>query len=220
MKAKDLIVSEFPALSLEDSGEKALRLMNEYHVFHLPLLQRDNYLALVSEDDILDWDTPEEPLSLAEFISFRPAVFEGTHPYEAIKIVREFNLTVIPVVNKQNHYAGIITLESLFNFLTDSISFQSEGSILVLEMERRNYSLSEIARICESNDINILNLSINNYDEKGMMWVTIKVNVNDIKALIATFERYNYTVVDTFSSEVFKDDMQHNYNMLMHYINF
>ena len=43
MDSKSLISSEFPVLSLEDSGEKALRLMNEYRVFHLPLIQRDNY---------------------------------------------------------------------------------------------------------------------------------------------------------------------------------
>jgi predicted transcriptional regulator len=220
MDSKSLISTEFPVLSLEDSGEKALRLMNEYHVFHLPLIQRDNYLALISEDDILDWDTPEEPLSLAEFLTFRPAVFEGAHPYEAVKIAKEFNLSVIPVVDKQNHFSGVITTEGLFSYLTDQNAIKAEGSILILEMEQRNYSLSEIARICESNDINILSVTIQTRDDHGLIWVTIKVNTNDVQALTATFERFNYHVVDTFASIISKDDVQHNYDMLMHYINF
>ena len=219
MDAKSLISSDLPVLSLEDTGERALRLMNEYHVFHLPLIQRDNYLALVSEDDILDWDTPEEPLSLAEFLNFRPAVFEGSHPYEAVRMAKEFNLSVLPVVDKQNHFAGVITIEGLFSFITDNNAIRSNGSILVLEMEQRNYSLSEIARICESNEINILSLSIKNRDEQGMIWVTIKVNTNDIQALVSTFERFSYTIVEMFSTDFTKEDVQQNYDMLMHYIN-
>ncbi len=160
MDSKSLISSEFPVLSLDDSGEKALRLMSEYRVFHMPLIQRDNYLALISEDDILDWDTPEEPLSLAEFLTFRPAVFEGAHPYEAVRIAKEFNLSVLPVVDKQNHFSGVITIDGLFTYLTDNNAIKSEGSILVLEMEQRNYSASEIARICETNSINILPLPV------------------------------------------------------------
>ena len=193
--------------------------MNEYRVFHLPLIQRDNYLALISEDDLLDWDTPEEPLSLAEFLTFRPAVFEGAHPFEAVKVAKEFNLSVLPVVDKQNHFSGVITIEGLFNYLTDNTAIKSDGSILVLEMEQRNYSLSEIARICESNEISILSVTIQNKDEHGTIWVTLKVNSNDIQALISTFERFNYQVLETFATDFTKDDVQQNYDMLMHYIN-
>jgi Mg/Co/Ni transporter MgtE len=219
MDSKSLISSEFPVLSLDDSGEKALRLMSEYRVFHIPLIQRDNYLALVSEDDILDWDTPEEPLSLAEFLTFRPAVFEGAHPYEAVRIAKEFNLSVLPVVDKQNHFSGVITIDGLFTYLTDNNAIKSEGSILVFEMEQRNYSASEIARICETNSINILSLTVKNKDEQGLIWVTIKVNSNDIQALVSTFERFSYTIVEMFSTDFTKEDVQQNYDMLMHYIN-
>lgn len=219
MDSKSLISSEFPVLSLEDSGEKALRLMNEYRVFHLPLIQRDNYLALISEDDILDWDTPEEPLSLAEFLTFRPAVSEGSHPYEAVRIAKEFNLSVLPVVDKQNHFSGVITIDSLFSFLTDNNAIKSHGSILVFEMEQRNYSLSEIARICETNSVSILSLTVKNKDEQGMIWVTIKVNSNDIQALVSTFDRFNYTMTEVYSTSFTKEDVQQNYDMLMHYIN-
>lgn len=219
MDCKSLISSEFPVLSLEDSGDKALRLMSEYRVFHLPLIDRDNYIALISEDDILDWNTPEAPLSIAEFLTFRPAVFEGSHPYEAVRIAKEFNLSVLPVVDKQHHFSGVITIEGLFNFLTDNNAIKSNGSILLFEMEQRNYSLSEIARICETNSISILSVAVKNIDELGMIWVTIKVNSTDIQALVSTFERFNYTITAMYSTDFTKEDVQQNYDMLMHYIN-
>ncbi len=219
MHTNTLISNDLPTLSFEDSGEKALHLMNEYRVFHLPLVQRDDYIALVSEDDLLDWDTPEEPLSLAEFITFRPAIVENTHALEAMKIVKEFNLSVLPVVNEQNHYVGLITTEGLLGFVADNNAVKEPGAIIVLEMEQRNYTMSEIARICESNDVTILCSYVKSMNDNGMQTVTIKTNKTDVQALIATFERYNYNVVNVFASEFFKENLQENFDMLMHYLN-
>ena len=219
MNSKNLIAPEFPVLSLDDSGERALRIMSEYRVFHLPLIQRDNYLALISEDDLLDWDTPEQPLSLAEFLTFRPAVVENAHPFEAIKLARLHNLSVLPVVNKQNHFAGVITQQGLMDFMTNNQNILATGGIVVIEMEQRNYSLVEIARICESNQVSILGVSMGQPNDQGLLQITLKVNSTDVQSLVSTFERFNYVVVDTFSAITVKQDVQENYDALMHFMN-
>lgn len=219
MNSKNLITYDLPTLSYDDSGEKALHLMNEYRVFHLPLVQKDNYIALISEDDLLDWDTPEQPLSLAEFVTFRPAIAAHTHAFEALKLIKEFSLSALPVVDEHNHYVGMITTEGLLNFMADNNAVKDTGAIIVLEMEQRNYAMSEIARICESNDVTILCSFVQTKDESGMQWVTIKTNKTDVQALIATFQRYNYNVAEVFASEYFDKNLQENFDMLMHYLN-
>lgn len=218
MNTRQLISNHLPTLALNDSGDKALSLMNEYRVFHLPLVQKDNYIALISEDDLLDWDTPEEPLSLAEFLTFRPMVFEHTHPFEAMKLCKEFNLSVLPVVNQQNHYVGSVTTEGLFTFMADNNAVREPGAILLIELEQRNYSLSEIARICESNDVSILCLFVKTLDDNTRMQITLKVNKTDVQSLVATFERFNYHIADVFSAEQHQENLQQNYDLLMHYI--
>lgn len=219
MNISSLISYDLPVLSYSDTGERALGLMQEYRVFHLPLIQRDSYIALISEDDLLDWDTPEEPLSLAEFINFRPIVFEHMHPLDAAKTAKEFNLSVIPILNNHNHYMGMVTVEKLFDFLTDNNGIVDTGAILILELEQRNYSLSEVARICESNNVNILSSYTKTIEHTGLLWVTIKINSNDTQALVATFERFNYHVVDVFSTIHTEHDVQDNYDSLMHFMN-
>ncbi|MBL7764747.1 MAG: CBS domain-containing protein [Chitinophagaceae bacterium] len=219
MNIGQLIAYDLPVLSLDDTGDRAMHLMNEFRVFHLPLVQRDNYLALISEDDLLDWDTPEETLSLADFITFRPAVVENMHPFEAMKLTKEFNLSVVPVVDENNHYVGLVSSERLLNYLTDSNTVIEPGAILILEMEHRNYSLSEISRICESNDISILGLFVKTDENTQLQQVTIKTNKTDIQALLATFERFNYHVVEVYASENSKEDLQHHYDQLMRYMN-
>jgi len=218
MNCKSLISNHLPALSLDDNGEKALSLMNEYRVFHLPLVQKNNYIALISEDDLLDWDTPEEPLSFAEFVNFRPAVFEFMHPYEAMKVGHQYNLSTLPVVDKSNHYLGCITMEGLFSYFTDNNAILEPGAILVIELEQRNYSLSEIARICESNDLAILSSFVKTIENTDQLQITIKVNKTDIQSLVATFERFNYQIVETYAAENHQENLQQNYDLLMHYI--
>ncbi len=219
MSIKELISYEFPILTLQDTGQRALSLMNEFRVFHLPLVDRGDYMALISEDDLLDWDTPEEPLSLAEFINFRPMVSEQMHPYEAMKLVKEFNLSIIPVVGLHQHFVGIVTVEGLFNYLLETNAVKEMGAIIVLEMEQRNYSASEIARICESNNISILSLFVNTLNETGIQIVTLKVNQSDVQALIATFERYGYVVKDVYAAKNHLEDLQQNYDAFMNYLN-
>lgn len=219
MNIASLISFDLPVLNLQDSGERAMGLMKEYRVFHLPLVQRDNYIALISEDDLLDWDTPEEPLSLAEFLNFRPIVFENMHPYDAAKTAKELNLTVLPIVNSHNHYMGVVTTEKLFEFITDNQSIKENGAILVIELEHKNYSLSEISRICESNNVSILSSSVRQIENSNMLQVTLKLNQNDTAAVVATFERFNYHVAEVFSVEKTSQDVEENLNSLMHYLN-
>ncbi|MBL7773099.1 MAG: hypothetical protein JNM95_09570 [Chitinophagaceae bacterium] len=218
MNISSLISYDLPVLSLNDSGERALLLMQEYRVFHLPLVQRDNYIALISEDDLLDWDTPEEPLSHAEFVNFRPFILENQHPFDAAKSARENNLSVVPILNVQNHFLGIVTIEKLFDFVTDNNAIKEPGAILILEQEQRNYSISEIGRICESNNINILSSSLKTIDHTGLIWITIKLNSNDIQSLVATFERFNYHVVEMFSSDHSEQDLKDHLDSFMRYM--
>lgn len=219
MNIKDLILYELPQLSLEDSGQKALMLMRDFNIYHLPVVHKDEYIALISEDDILDWDSPEENLGSAEFLKFRPAVFDHHHPIEAIKIAKEFKLSVIPVMDEEKNFLGCITRENLFNFITDTNTFNQEGGVIILRLKQIDYSLSEITRLAESNKVTIQGVLVRSDQEEGSLRITLKTNRADLQALISTYERYDYIVEDVYNALQGKEDIQQNYDLLMHYLN-
>ena len=79
-------------------------------------------------------------------------------------------------------------------------------------MVERDYSLTQIAQIVESNNIKILSTYITSPPESTKLEVTLKVNTGDLVSVIKTFERYNYEVktwvttndsMDRFYSERF-----------------
>lgn len=93
------------------------------------------------------------------------------------------------------------------------------NSIIQLEMGTYDYSLSEIARIVEENDVKILGLTVDAIpEEPGRIMVTLLVNSAECGAIIQSFYRYNYNIVNTFSSPDENSDLRDRYALLMRYL--
>jgi hypothetical protein len=90
---------------------------------------------------------------------------------------------------------------------------------LVLEIDKRNYSLSEIARIVESENKVILSSLLSSNGESDQLEITLKLNSAQIQNLIATFERFGYHIKATFDEEDFMDTLKNRYESLMTYLN-
>lgn len=212
------LISPVPTLRPEDSGTKALDLMDESKLTELPVVSEDNYIALVQESDLLDWDKPHEPLSNSNFLHYKPAINISGHPFDALRIAHDMKLSVLPIVDTAQKYVGAVTTDGLLKYVTENSGINKPGGIIVLEILPRNYTLYEIARICENEDLMIQNLQVHT-NEQGMLEVTIKLNKTSIDAVVASFERHNYHVKEVYGENESNDDIEDKYNLLMNYIN-
>ncbi|MBC8047546.1 MAG: CBS domain-containing protein [Fimbriimonadaceae bacterium] len=219
MLAKDIISENIPPLKTSDTGEKAIEWMYEFKLTHLPLVENKKYLGLVSEDDILDFNDTKEQLGKFLKNLNKPYVIESEHIYDVMRVATNLRSSVIPVVDTEMNYLGIITTQSILFYFSKMTSISDPGGILILELNSKNdYVLSDIARIVESNDAHILSMNLNT-EASGKHVVTLKVDVAEIKHIIATFERFEYVVQAYFDesdmNEVYKD----RYDALMNYLN-
>ena len=122
-------------------------------------------------------------------------------------------------IQRKRFLLGIITLKSIIENLSLQSSIKEPGGIIVLEIGFHDYSLSEIARIIESNEAKILSICINTDASKRTLRLTIKVNRLDLKHIIATFERFKYNVIETFMENSQLDSFKDRYDILMKYLN-
>jgi CBS domain-containing protein len=194
MIAKEFISSLIPPLKWDDTGEKALGWMADFHVRHLPVVNDGNYMGVISEDDIFDFSNPEAAISEHPITKQHTSVDEYEHIYEIVKTAVRYQLSVIPVIDDTERLLGVITMETLLAHFAQSISLTEPGSILVLEVGRRNYSLAEIARLAEYEQATILSSSILSPPDSANLEVTLKFNTREISGLVATYERFNYRV--------------------------
>ncbi|HTN47140.1 MAG TPA: CBS domain-containing protein [Flavipsychrobacter sp.] len=218
MTIGQLISPSVPQLALSDTGSKALSLMEENNITQLPLVNEGKYISLVGEDDVMDWVTPESPLSAADFLEYKPAVFAQGHPFEALRVANRQHLSVVPVIDAENNYLGSITQEDLLKYITENSGLDNPGGIIVIEVAPRDYSLSEIARICENEEVSIISLQLHNGAD-GKIEITLKTNRANLSALANSFERRSIIVKEVYGEQQNQDDLMDRFGLLMNYLN-
>ena len=219
MLAKDLISDVIPALRTSDSGQKALYWMDIFRISQLPIVNNEDFLGLISDKDIYDYNMAEEPIGNHTLSLFSPYVTEDQHVYEVIELASRLSLSIVPVLSNNNHYKGVITQNDLIHYFADFSALKEPGAIIILEMSIHDYSLSQISQIVESNDAKILSLYISSHSSSTRLELTLKINKSDLTSIIQTFTRYNYTIQSTFMDHDDMDSLYENrYDMFMKYL--
>jgi predicted transcriptional regulator len=219
MIAKELISDKIPPIMTSESGLEALAIMDEYRVSHLPIVNNEEFLGLISEEDIFDLNHFEESVGNHQLSLNRPFVTENQHVYDVIKLIAEMKLSLVPVLDSNNNYLGIITRQALVECFAEFSAVQNPGGIIVLDLNEKDYSLSEIAQIVESNDARILSIYIRSYQDSTRLEITLKINKMDITSIISTFNRYDYTIKASFSASEYDDYLRDRFDSLMAYLN-
>jgi acetoin utilization protein AcuB len=214
----ELINNTIPRLKLQDTVSKALQLINDFRVTHLPVVADDKYLGLISEEDLLDADEEKMPIELMQETFITAAVNDNEHFLNAVNYCNQHDTTVVPVINEEKELMGVITGSDLLKALGNFAGTNEIGGIIVLEMERSQFAISEISRIVESNDATILHLNTTVHPETGMLTVSLHINKKEIASIVATFERYDYDVIYYFGNENFENEIHTNYRHLMNYL--
>jgi acetoin utilization protein AcuB len=216
---KEIISEAIPSLNPGDPVIKALTLMTDFHIIHLPVVSENKLIGLVSEDDLLNVTDDQLPLSHLEQSFSKLVVHENAHFMEAVQCVNEFNLTVVPVVDKELSYLGSISAIDLLKYLGRFTGVNDPGALIILEMDKVSFSFSEISKLVETNDAQITQLNTYSDLQTGAFFVTLKINKFEVTDIVATFQRYEYHVKYYFGEELFQNELRSNYDHLMNYLN-
>ncbi|MEO5999299.1 MAG: CBS domain-containing protein [Chitinophagaceae bacterium] len=219
MLNKDLISASVPTLSLADTVFQALQLMADYHLSHLPVITEEKYLGLVNEGQLLNIEDDSTLLEKLQPDFLNLSVNANMHLVEAVRLTNEFNLSVTPVVDIDINWVGAITTADLLKAVSGLYGMEEHGGIIVLELEKREFSFSQISKLVETNDTHITQLNTHFDNNLGVLFVTIKINKLEISDIVATFQRYDYHVKYYFGEELYENELKTNYDHLMNYLN-
>lgn len=219
MLAIDLIDHQIPVLKTSDTIAKALRLMEESRLSQLAVIHNEQYVGMIEEDTLFDHNDSE--LIEAVHPDFSGVfVLAFQHLYELLGTSSRYNLQVIPVLDENQQFAGTIPSSDIYRKLAEQIGTYEPGAIIEMSLINRDYSLSEISRLIESENAKVTSSYItgNTQDVSNPLRVTLKLNKTDISAIVATLERFGYNVDAAYAHSPIANADQDRYDMLMKYL--
>ena len=217
MFAKDCIDTSIPYIRLTDTIGYALELMQEYKVENLAVVENTIFIGAISEILLLECDDLLKIDSIHDRFQ-QHKTLEETHLFDVLKKSTENSTYFLSVVNSENEFIGITTPQKLLNVLMLNSSLGTSGGIIVLELETKDYSLTEISKIVESNNAMILQSMMTTSVNQHLMQVSLKINKNDLKDIQLTFERYRYTVIAVIHQSEYETQLKERFDGLMKYL--
>lgn len=219
MFASRLISDNIPPLKPADSCGRALIWMDELRINALPVLQGKEYLGLVYKSEINSPELSQTLIRDANLRFHRIFVFDNQHVYDLTKLASLHKLDLVPVLNSQHEYIGLVTVNDLVSYFAESKSVYMPGGIIILEMPFKDYSMSHIAQVIESDGAHILSASVSAMRDSNTVEITLKVDKVDLSRILAAFYRLNYNVTSSFHQSEHSEDLQNRYEGLMNYLN-
>jgi acetoin utilization protein AcuB len=216
MVAKELIDSNIPVLKETDNVDKALQLMSESKTSHLPFVHETLFSGFFSEEQLLhhDFDTILEdiqPETIDTKIDLNLPILE------LVKIFIKSPFDILPVFDQTDVFLGTVEKKETLERFIETLALNDTGGLLEINLNNKEYSLSEISKVVELESANILSSFIS-YDDQNQMHLTLKLDISQISGVVNALERYGYDVVSYFASEPVTNLEKDRYDLLMKYL--
>lgn len=214
------LLNDIKPLGLTDKISDILDQMEELKFSQLAVVDDDQYyLGLIDEDDALEIENETGELGQHARYLKPYSIALGSNLFEAIKVIGEGQLSLLPVVDEDHIYKGYLSPLELMQDLGRQMTFVESGSVLVLEIPTRDYQLSQISQIIESDDARIIGFHLTASSSSDELYLALKINQKDLGRILKSLERYSYKVVEVFHESLFDDTLDDRYQALMKYLN-
>ena len=220
MLAVKLISNVIPSVRSTEKGKKILNTMDVFRVSHLPVVDDNRYIGLISDKFIYDMNLVKSSIEKETAKLATTHVHEEQHIFEVASLMYKLKLSVIPVLKSGHEYLGAITLYDLARRFARYFSLEEVGGVIVLEVNVNDYSLTQISQIVESNDTKILSFFLNRIPGTNSLEIIIKLDKEDLSPVIQTFTRYDYNVKGIYLDHSMLNDLyMDRYQQFMKYMN-
>ncbi|MCE7862062.1 MAG: CBS domain-containing protein [Cyclobacteriaceae bacterium] len=208
-----------PPLKTSDDAHKAIVWMEEFRCTHLPVVENGELLGFISEEIILESNDIEKPLAEFPLAGKTCTVQPNSHFYDILKVAGDHKLQMVAVLNEDQKYYGVITVQDIMISFAQTASVQMPGGIIVLSMDLIDYSLAEISRYIEENNAKVISsLMIEDPMDKGKIKVTLKINQVELNRIVATLERFGYRIIGRYQETKIDTGEKDKIDMLLRYL--
>ena len=217
MFIKDYISKDYPAFNISDSIEEANEIAKEFGYSHVFVKKKGVYQGALSQSFLEE--SPEGNLASLTIHLEKFAILDDGNILDSIKLFHTFNSNVIPVITKEEKYRGYLSCDDIFNEFSKYPLFSENGALLVVQINEKSFSMTEICKIVESNNAKIYGCYISSIIEDDIQ-ITLKISSENLSSIDETFERYGYNVVHKYYDDEKEELLKNRFEFFQKYLEF
>ena len=192
-----------------DSMKKAMDLLKEREIRHLPVLKDgEKLVGIVTERDIKQASpSPATALEIREIyylldkvkvkqiMTRRPYTVSSSAPIEeAALIMREKKIGCLPVI-EEGKLVGIITETDILDAFIESMGVSGPGYRMELALPNRPGMLFEVLKLMKDFDVNIVSVATATNDDPDRKILILRVETKNYKLLKAALKKGGYEML-------------------------
>ncbi len=217
MKINDFISDDIQELGLEFSIRAAQQLFEELPLTHLPILKKGKLVGCLPKRDIKTIENKEGSIKELDYLLDHFYTHLNTTLLDLVALFADNDSNFIPVIDKDLNYVGYYELGDILDAFADSPFLHIESETLIVQKNKDDYSMSEIAQIIESNNSKLLGMYIS-HGGQDIVQITLKVSTTIINEIIQTFRRYDYTVLTQHDDDNYLEELKDRARYLKKYL--
>ncbi len=220
MLINELIDFNLPFLKATDTVESALEIMDDFRLDQIAYSNGLEYNGVFDRDILENVPNQNQLLENLQPNFQNHFLKESQHIFEAINLIQSNDIQTIAVINESFEFKGSVKATDVLLKFSQLLGLQEIGAIITLKLNKLDYSLAEIARLAEADNVKIIGSFYNTIyiENETVNTLTLKINTQEISKLVATFERHGYVIENVFANNPLESIDKQNYDMLMKYL--
>ena len=219
MLVKEITNTEISPLKVADTVAAALLRLDLLHTSRIPVVDEESRLVGMASLDklieVVDDNTPLRELELSDPISVPP----HQHLFEAARIMLAKELYLLPVAEQNMQFVGMIKKQDVLTALGNVFNLSSYGSVITVELDYNDFTLSDLVWIIEMEGAKILGVAVQQPDEESVSYrVSFKLNLQDSSVISSGLRRFGYTILSEANSEILEGDFSDRADELIRYL--
>lgn len=194
--------------------------MDAWHSSSIPIVEpaTQKNVGHLLFDDIVDIADEHAPVST---IHFRKSisVFENQHIFEVARQMLRYEVRLLSVVDESETYLGIIEKKNVLEAFSSMLNIASAGSTITIQLNRADFTLSEMVHLIETEGAKILGLTVEQLPEaEAMLRVSLKISHEDTSAVTSSLQRHGYVTTTENRNDVAQVDLTSRADELLRYL--
>lgn len=214
MLVKEYMSKDLKTITPETKINDAIDMMRAFDIHRLPVVANNTLVGLVTEGTIHE-ALPSKATSLSVYevnyllnqtkvadimiknVSTIPdmAILE-----EAIHVMRQNKIGVLPVLNEGGELEGIITNNDIFDAFLEITGYQQAGTRVAIKIDKDEKGvLSELTQLFTEHDMNIVQIVVYRYDEHPI--IVTQLTTTNVGKLEKILSQKPYNILSLIPTE-------------------